>query len=171
MELTKGSTGIMLFELSHVTSAYYDWLHNPLINRYLDLDPPPDISSLRRTCSAIINNPFSLFFAIYDLPSSTHIGNIKLDNICPKHNTADVGLLVGSESHQKLGHAHRAIDLVMSYAHHHSSLRKITAGVLAPNIPSRKLFLRSGFRHEGLLINHAVFQSQRTDVFLFGYDL
>jgi len=171
MVLTLGTTKLKPFDLSLVSEPYLQWLNNPFVNQYLDLDPPKDLESLHRSCLHILEKPQCSFFAIFDSSTSTHIGNIKIDNQCSKHYTADVGLLIGSTHHQQRGHAQRAIELAIIYSKSKLALRKLCAGVLAPNIASKKLFLRVGFREEGLLINHAVLGGQRTDIHLYGYDL
>ena len=81
-----------------VNDAYYEWLNNEKVNRFLETGFMRQGKELilsyvkEHTCKA--NEPF---FAICLRDTDEHIGNIKLGPINYHHRTADISYFIGVE--------------------------------------------------------------------------
>jgi len=84
------------------------------------------------------------FYGIYE--REEHIGNIKLQEK-PQHNLGDIGIIIGDKSKWGCGYATEAIRLLTEHGFR-IGLHKISAGIYADNIGSRKAFAKAGYVEE-----------------------
>lgn len=152
-----------------VTPAYVGWLNDPEVSRYLEtrfsvqtLDTVADY--VRQTLA----NKNETFFAICFGPDRRHIGNIKVGPIKHPHAVADVSLFIGDRMAWGRGVAGVAIALISRYAIRDLKLRKLSAGVYAPNVGSAKAFLRVGYKQESLKRKHLLLDGKPVDLLEFG---
>jgi len=61
-----------------------------------------------------------------------------------------------------------AIGLISRYAVRTLRLRKLAAGVYAPNVGSARAFVRAGYRQEGLRRRHLTLDGRPVDLLEFG---
>ena len=78
------------------------------------------------------------------------IGMIDLYDFEPLHKRAAVGILI-DEAYQKKGLAGEALSLLCSYSFSFLKLHQLYAFIPFKNEPGKKLFLRSGFKENGIL--------------------
>lgn len=141
--------------LTDCTENYLAWLIDPDVNRYLETRwSPQDMESIRCFVSNMIEDPSNYLFAIRELKTEKHIGNIKLGPINPNHAYADVSYFIGEKTAWGQGFATDAIQLVTRFAFDQLHLHRIQAGLYASNIGSGRALEKAGYRLE------AVFKKQ-----------
>ncbi len=84
------------------------------------------------------------------------IGVVSLTNLDMKNSTANINIkLQNKENVRNQGFGYRAIDLMVNYSFNQLNLNCLIAEILDHNIPSQKLFKKSGFKYEGTLRDRA----------------
>ena len=78
------------------------------------------------------------------------IGMIDLYDFEPLHKRAAVGILI-NEDYQNKGFAGEALTLLSDYAFSFLKLHQLYAFIPLKNEPSKRLFIRSGYKERGLL--------------------
>ena len=152
-----------------MNEAYYNWMNDPSISQYLETRYLPrskhNITEFVKTMDGKSNE---VLFAICDISSDMHIGNIKIGPINWIHRFADISLLIGDKNYWGKGVATEAIRLVTLFAFNTLNLHKLKAGCYEQNIASAKAFEKAGFKREGLLKNQWIANGQFFDEILLG---
>lgn len=154
-----------------LTASYVGWLNDPAVNAYLETRfQPQTLESVQAYWQAHGNDPASPWWAICRRDQADrHIGNIKLGPIHPIHQRADISLFIGDQHSWGQGFATEAIALVRDWAFEQRGLHKLSAGLYADNIGSRRAFERCGFQLEGTLQQEVCIAAHvRMDVLRFG---
>jgi RimJ/RimL family protein N-acetyltransferase len=152
-----------------VNGAYYRWMNDPTINRFLESRFfPHSLESLREYVVNKQGDNLNAFFAILLKDGNRHIGNIKLGPIDSNHRLADIGILIGEKDCWGKEYAAEAISLVVNYAFDKLNLHKVTAGCYAPNKGSIRAFEKAGFIQEGLRKAQCFCEGEYVDVVLLG---
>ncbi|AFZ68627.1 GNAT family N-acetyltransferase [Deinococcus peraridilitoris] len=81
---------------------------------------------------------------------------------------AEFGIAIGERRLWAQGLGIEAGQLMLHHGFHHLGLTRVTAQVHRPNVRSLALMRRLGFREEGLLRRHALYQGGVCDVVIFG---
>jgi [ribosomal protein S5]-alanine N-acetyltransferase len=92
-----------------------------------------------------------------------HIGNIKIGSIDQNHQRGDVGLLIGDKAAHGKGYATEAITLATRIGFEELNLRKLTAGMYAPNVGSYKAFIKAGWSDAGVQKAHYFYNGGYVD--------
>lgn len=152
------------------TTSYLSWLHDPDVNRYLEVrfSPPRSIEDLRAFVTAMSASDDTLLLGVFLSADDRHIGNIKLGPIDRRHSVADIGLLIGDKAEWGKGYATGAISLLSDYAFRSLRLAKLTASCYACNEGSARAFLRAGYAIEGRRLSQWQVGTQRQDGVLLG---
>lgn len=96
----------------------------------------------------------NIYFGIDEFETGEFIGFIQLTNIDLISRNAVLGFLIGEKNKQRKGYGYESTKLVLDFAFKQINLKKIVSYVVDDNISSLKLFLKLGFREEGLLKEH-----------------
>lgn len=154
---------------SDVGEAYYAWMNDPEVTRYLESRfYPQSLEGLREFVAGKLGDRASVFLAIVLHDGDRHIGNIKLGPIDWIHRTGDVGLLIGEKDCWGKGYASEAISLVAGYAFGTLNLRKLTASCYGGNEGSARAFQRAGFEVEGVRRGQFYSDGEYVDQILLG---
>lgn len=152
-----------------VNETYLGWLNDPDVNRFLEtrfvdqsLDRIADFVRRMRQAED------TTLFAICLRNGDTHIGNIKIGPVNPHHLQADVSLFIGEKTHWGRGLGAEAIRTVTAHGFRDLGLNKLSAGAYAANTSSIKAFEASGWRREGELKNHYIFEGAPMDIVILG---
>ena len=138
--------------LDDVTSRYVAWLNDPRVNQYLESRfQVHTLASVGAFVQSVIARSDAKFFAICNVVSGRHVGNIKLAQISAPHRTANVGMLVGEPDAWNRGIATEAIRLATRFAFEELELRKLRAGCYAANGASIRAFQKCGYVADGIL--------------------
>lgn len=152
-----------------VTENYVNWLNDAEINRYLESRfVKHDVDSVKLFVESMCENESNFLFGIFCNKTSKHIGNIKLGPIDYRYKRAGIGLLIGDKNYWGKNIATEALGFVCNYALETLKLNKVEAGCYASNIGSKKLFLKSGFKIEGVLQQHFYIDKTPEDCIRFG---
>lgn len=157
-----------------VGETYLQWLNDPEVARYLGVGKvPATMESVRRYLKRFWipsgKGPATdLIFAIVDLASDQHIGNVTLNRIDWTTRIGDTGLLIGCKRFWGKGYAFEAWSLLLTYAFDRLGLRKILAGAVDGHQGSLKVLQRLGFRVEGRLRGEFPIDGAYRDVIRMG---
>jgi len=156
-------------EPSDLNATYLGWLNDPEVNRYLETRfLPQTMEALHNYWQAHRDDPASPWFAICLAADARHIGNIKLGPIHWQHRRADLSLFIGDRRCWGQGFASEAIARVRDWAFAELDLHKLSAGIYAGNLGSRRAFEKCGFELEGTLRHEVVCSGERLDIWRLG---
>ena len=184
MEIKHSGPKIFLRDvsLSDVNVQYLKWMNDPEVNRYMETKfESQTYESIHRYVLDHQTKQSEAFLAIclsesgrelqtpsYPFDHSNHIGNLKIGPINPVHRSADISLFIGEKSFWGKGYGKDAVLFGCIHAFKNLNLHRLRAGVYAPNMASRKLFLSCGFEQEGIMKEAAFFEGEYVDVYIFG---
>lgn len=149
--------------------AYLGWLHDPEVNRYLEVRHalPQQLADLQAFVESVNQSPDSILFGIF-LVNGPHVGNVKLGPVNALHRRADVGIILGDKGQWGRGLASRAIRLISAYAFDQLALQRLSAGCYDSNQGSLRAFVKAGYQHEGTLAGYWQCDGQSVGQMLMG---
>ena len=154
---------VSLAPLDAVTDEYLSWLRDPETIRYTEVSGTDTWETAAAYIAAANNDPNAALWRI--LERGHHVGNIRLSDINWRHRRAEVALLIG-RPYWGRGIATQAIELVSRHAFEGLDLHKLTAGILAPNVRSRRAFEKAGYAQKAVLPDHALVDGAFVDSLL-----
>jgi len=164
----EGKTIYLRFlRLEDATPAYLSWLEDPDVMQGIATSGYT-IGKLRDYIGERLQNPHTAFFAICDLATYTHIGNVKIDFHDAKANVSELGLLIGNKAYWSRGIGHEACRLAIEYGFREMHLRKIYLAVYENNPNAKRLYEKLGFTLEGTLRKHVAVNGTYYDKYLMG---
>lgn len=150
--------------LKHATEKYVGWLNDPVVNKYLDSRGEQTLDSIKEFINYQIINKIYIW-AIIDKSLDIHIGNIKIDPINNVHKYGEYGILIGDKDYWGKGFAKEASEAVLNYFFEKNNyLRKINLGVIKNNTDALNLYYKLGFKQEGCLNRHVIYDGIEEDV-------
>jgi len=166
------TSGLILRSLDEndATEDYLSWLHDPVVNAYLEVrfNLPQSVNEIAAYISITNTSSQTLLLGIFLLDTERHIGNIKLGPIDWNHKVGDLGFLIGDRAQWGKGYASKAITLLSDYAFAQLGLAKLTAGCYADNKSSHFALKKAGFVEEGRRISQWTVAGDRQDGVLLG---
>jgi ribosomal-protein-alanine N-acetyltransferase len=142
--------GLRLLTLGDCSETYVAWLNDPEVIRYLETRwQPQTMETVVAFVRELLADPSSHLFAIIELPSGRHVGNLKIGPVDARHAYADVSYFIGDRSVWGRGYASQAIGLAAEVGFTRLGLHRLQAGVYEGNVPSARALARAGFREEG----------------------
>ncbi|HDZ73845.1 MAG TPA: N-acetyltransferase [Aurantimonas coralicida] len=152
-----------------VGDTYVGWLNDPQVARFLETRWREQTEASVRAFVAAVNARSDEFlYGIFLNENRRHIGNIKVGPIRAHHGVADVSLLIGERDCWGKGFAAEAIAAVSRHAFAHLGVRKLAAGMYAPNEGSRRAFLKLGYKEEGRRRLHYMLDGEPCDLIELG---
>ncbi len=152
-----------------VSDSYIGWLNDPEVGRFLETRySHHDRASVLNFVRAMNTSGVEFLFGIFLAADGRHVGNIKVGPIKWPHPVADVSLLIGDRSVWGRGVATEAIGLISRWAFKDLAVRKLSAGLYAPNEGSRRAFLKAGYQQEGLRRRHYLLDGTMCDLVEMG---
>lgn len=129
---------------------YVHWLNDPEVTRYMETGRMPTRRDLlQEFIVGLAQNPNSLWFAICDLATHKHIGNISLQDIHRVHRRATLGIMIGDKQFWGKGYAQEATALLVGYGFRRWNLNSIWLGVLASHAAAIRVYEKVGFQVDG----------------------
>jgi ribosomal-protein-alanine N-acetyltransferase len=143
---------LRLVTMRDCTERYAAWLNDPLVTKYLETRwEPQTLESIRAFVREQRARHDSYLLAIVERRSGSHVGNLKLGPIHPRHGYADVSYFIGERDAWGRGLATDAIQVATAIGFERLGLHRLQAGAYAGNVASARALLRAGFRPEGVL--------------------
>ncbi len=137
-----------------VSQDYVDWMHDPLVNQYLESKyTAQTVDMVKEFVEAMNSSAHDFLFGIF-LRDGKHVGNIKIGGVNFVHRYAEIGLLIGDRDQWGKGLGREAIELATRYAFEELNLNKVEAGIYANNVGSYKAFIKAGYREVGMFKRH-----------------
>lgn len=131
-------------EESDVTSAYAEWLNDPVVSQYLSIFGQKQTeASCRKYVASFRDMKDGALIGIFYKEELQHIGNITI-RYDEKKQSVGLGISIGVKKHWGKGLASEAVEAVC-LACKKNKLKSIEAGVNPSNLASIKLFLTCGF--------------------------
>ena len=151
------------------SAEYVAWLADPEVTQYLETrHMVHDQSRVREFVGRMAASADEFLFGIFLVDGGRHVGNIKVGPIRREHGLADVSLLLGAREVWGHGMATEAIGAVSRHAFTSLGVSKLGASMYAPNVGSRRAFLKAGYREEGLRRAHYELDGIRCDLVELG---
>lgn len=153
--------------LNDVNQNYLSWLNDEDVMAGIATSGYT-LENLKIYVEERLKNKTAAFFAICDVSSDKHVGNVKLDFHDSKANVSELGLLIGDKNYWGKGIGYEACYLAIAYGFNTQLLRKIYLAVYENNPVAKKLYERLGFKLEGTLRKHIAHNGIYYDKYLMG---
>lgn len=149
--------------------TYVQWMNDFETNYYMETCwNEQNLQTIREFVNGVMESGDSYLFAIMDISSGRHIGNIKIGPIRYRYKFADISYFIGDKEFRGKGCATEAIRLICEFGFYKLGLHRIEAGVIEGNIRSEKVLLANGFVEEGRLTHRFIREGKYLDHILFG---
>lgn len=156
-------------ELGDADGNYPSWLNNPDVCRY---NSHGDTLYTREMAHAYIantiDNPTIKAFAICLNDSNQHVGNISLQQISVKNQSAEFAILIGEPSLYGSSIGYEASQRLFTYAFTVLKLHRIHCGTHIENIGMQRLALKLGMIQEGKRRDALFKNNQFADIVEYG---
>jgi diamine N-acetyltransferase len=148
-------------------ATVHSWRNDMDLRGLVMMHPYPvtlehDIEWLDKMINSTDNS--QIVFAIESKSDGLLAGYIHLKNINMLHRQAFLGIMIGSPEHQHKGLGSEAVNLMLKYGFEFLGLEKISLEVISKNEVALKLYVKLGFRPEGVFKKHFFFQGSYHDV-------
>ena len=143
-----------------------EWANNPELMRLLNRAQTVSKDEHEQWFATIQQREDCSYFAI-ETADGTHLGNVWLWNIEPRHRRAELRIVMALD-HAGKGAGTEAISRLCDYAFERLNLHKVYAYVLAINPRARRSFEKAGFVLEGTLRDDRWTGAEFTDMHLLG---
>ncbi len=147
------SDRVLLRELD-IKDAYGNypaWLNDKEVCRYNSHGDIPYTSEMAKEYIEFVNNSNKhCVFAVIDKKKDLHIGNISLQNINKKNNSAEYAILIGEKDYWGEGYGYEASKLLLDFGFGTLKLHRIYCGTPVTNKAMQKLAIKLGFKKEGI---------------------
>lgn len=137
-------------EIEDANGDYPNWLNDKEVCRY---NSHGDTLYTKEMAIEYIkstqNSSACKVFAICDKCSDKHIGNISLQAISTKNQSAEFAIIIGEKTFWKKGVSKEAGQLLLNYGFEQLNLHRIYCGTSEANIAMQHLALALGMMPEG----------------------
>lgn len=165
--LDDGIVSLRALHLKDAEGNYPNWLNNPEVTKY---NSHGDIHYTKKMAEDYItfvqeSKTQHVFAIIYE---QNHIGNISLQNIDYKNNSAEFAILIGEPLNYAKGIGFKAGKLLLTHAFNTLTLHRIYCGTSSKNVAMQKLALKLGMKEEGRRIQALYKNKEYVDVIEYG---
>ena len=147
-ELHSKAIRLRALSLDDVEGNYPSWLNDPLVTQFNSHGQTHYTKEMARDyISNVQDSSTHQVFAI--IFKNKHIGNISLQNIDQRNNSAEFAILIGDTSIYGKGIGYQAAQLLIRYGFNTLKLHRIYCGTALNNIGMQKLAHKLGMKEEG----------------------
>lgn len=137
-------------EKPDIGGSYFQWLNDQEVTRYMDSGIFPNtIDKMEEFYRNTVLSNNNVIFAIIDIESDNHIGNIKLGPINWISRISPLGIMIGNKDFWGKDYGTESIELVLDYAFKKLNMHKITLGIVADHLSGVRAYEKVGFNMEG----------------------
>ena len=156
-------------EASDVSEAYVAWLNDLEVVRFLETRySKQDLDTVRDYVTTMLGRANEHLYGVFLRDTQRHIGNIKVGPVSEVHRLGDMSLVLGARDCWGKGYATEAIRAMSIHAFEDLGVRKLSAGMYAPNVASMRAFERVGYKQEGIRRDHYMLEGEPCDVVQLG---
>jgi len=138
-----------------VTDQYIEGLNDQEVNKYLEIrHTRQTIDTVKKFVNINASSKDAILFGIFEGSSEKLIGTIRLHSISQRKKNAHIGICIFDKLSWGLGFGRNAVKVVTRWSFHHLKLNKINAGIYIENFSSKKIFLNSGYKLEGIIFEN-----------------
>lgn len=164
--LSFGSVNLWALERQDL-EHHYRWANDDTLRRLAGGVPQPrSITQLEAWCMSVRSDQSQEVYSVKS-EKAEMLGWVHLQRIDLRNGTATVGLVIDPQ-YWRQGVGYQALAATIIYAFEDLRLAKLEAEVLSMNHPSRALFTKLGFAHEGTRRESYFTAGRRLDVELYG---
>ncbi len=169
MKLEANNIYLRPLHINDALGDYPSWLNDHEVCRYNSHGDTLYTKEMALSyIQSVQNNPTCNVFAICDKTSDKHIGNISLQAISTKNQSAEFAILLGNKAFWGKGLSKEAGKLLIAYGFNDLNLHRIYCGTSEANTPMQRLALSLGMELEGRR-KEALFKNNRFyDVLEYG---
>ena len=161
---------IKIFKIEYIrNSNYLRWLKDKSITKNLyrpELLCSFSEISIKKYVKKLNSSKNDFFFSIF--LNQEMIGTIKVGHIDWHSKSGDIGIMIGEKKYWGKGYAEESIKKITKFCKRNLKLRKLTGGTASNNIAMKKVFLKNGFKIEGVRKKHLLILNRYYDHILFG---
>lgn len=144
------NTALLLLSEIELKGDYPNWFYDIEVHRHNSHWAFPKCrTEVDAFISSLASDKSKIVFAIYDLDTAQHIGNISIQSIDLLHGHGELAFLLGEKKAWGKGHGFRAAQLCLKHCFHYLNLHRVYLGCLSTNIGMNKLASKLGFKQEG----------------------
>jgi [ribosomal protein S5]-alanine N-acetyltransferase len=141
-------------EQSDCNTTYLNWLEDLEINQYLETRwESQNLKKIKYFVASMKESENSVLFAIIEVSTNKHIGNIKIGPINYNHKYADISYFIGDSCAWGKGYASEALSMATDYAINILNLDMLVAGVYGNNLGSQRVLEKVGYELTGVFKN------------------
>ncbi len=133
-----------------ITERYLSWFRDAVIVRYLEARAITRAEAIAHLEEGIASGTYFVY-AIIEMASGLHIGNIKLGPISARHRTSDLVTIIGEPLAMGRGFGSEAIAAMTQAGFEQCGLRKFSASAYRSNVASIKAYRAAGWLIEAIL--------------------
>lgn len=154
---------VRAFSADDIQPAYVGWLNDPEVVRFSNQRFRQHTADSCHAYLASFSGTDNLFLAIIERASSQMIGTLTVYRN-RHHQTADIGIMVGTPGSWGQGFGLEAFSLVLQWLLAQPGVRKVTAGTLASNLGMVRIMERAGMHWEATRHAQELVDGQPVDV-------
>lgn len=155
-------------ELVDADGNYPNWFNDPIVCKYNSHGDKLYTKDMAIDYIKMVkSNQSYKVFAICDLKTSIHIGNVSLQNISQKNQSAEFAIVIGETDFMGKGIAKEAGGIIINYAFSTLNLHRIYCGTSQYNIPMQKLALQLNMKEEGVSVDAMIKNEQYVDIYKY----
>lgn len=128
---------------SYVNQNYLNWFADKDIKNNITFKPQ-SINDLKINVINFLRDKNTLFFYSIFFKKN-HIGNVKIDNVNKKNNSANLGILIGNKNYRRIGLGREVIEFIKGLCFK-NNIYNIYLGCSKKNINALNLYLKLDFK-------------------------
>ena len=138
-------------EREDVNDEYLNWINDITVNSHIrSAARPVNMADLEAQYEAGRGRSNEVNFAVCDLESGTHIGNMRVRSIELYHRSANIGRLLGHPDFRGGGRGTEALTLGLQFGFYHLGLNRLVTGVTGTNAAAIRSNEKAGMTQEGV---------------------
>ena len=155
--------------LEDAEGNYPSWLNDTEVCRYNTHGEKHYTKAMAKAYIIEVNATKNAYvFAIIDRKKHQHIGNIALQSINQRNNSAELAILIGEKAYWRGGYGYEASQALLHFGFTSLKLHRIYCGTPITNVAMQKLALKLGFSQEGVAKEAFFKDGDYFDTILFG---
>ncbi len=159
---SKNRISLRLLEEADIDDDYVSWFRDSVVTEYLDSTGITRDDAIRYLRDGHATASYYMY-AVIDLESRIHIGNVKIGPVNRLHMTSDLVTVIGHREFWGKGYATEAILAGNKIAFETYQIRKLSGGIAEGNEGSVKAYTRAGWVIEARMKGHHLINGEARD--------